>query len=735
MNNKAIITTHTLPLQRYLNNMFANQAESVNSITADFESGKRHVILAAQMQSGKTGTFTHLAKKTLKDHTEFNVLHICPMSDTRLKEQAVRDYQSVIPTEHMERVKILFLQDFKTSTFTIQKNTLIIIDESDRDSSKEQSLDRLLRHNRIQMDGNTSSLESKNYYILSVSATPFAELSDSHHQTSFNKHTVILSPGERYKGIRDFYERGNIKPNFDIMKNIDKFITILRTHCERKYAIVRTHERTTKYDELFNILTRHDIRVVNCFPTSKNTLLKESTYIEDLNEFMSHPPASTTVIVIHNILRAGQVIPKEHIGMVWEGSSVGNTDATLQGLPGRCCGYHENTDIQIFVPKTLLTSPKGKSTEDPKTPLPNEIENYMNYYLRHELIKTGAGKFTEHERKEMPRQFRHTKNPLRGLVRNATTVPFRVEKDSELYTIMNAKKTFTVDNTQLKKAIFDEIQKPDGGIFKETMTVEQHTELKEVFDDETSLENHHRNFTCRNAKEGSTYDIAKLQEAAYKKQTLSSNMGIVKKNEETRLHDIPCVMVCIEQTLELKKRYRNLDSGETVYYVFFRTESSCPQPVVGTTGEEIFATRKEEDIFADDEEIYVNEAVEYKQSVEDAKRRSKYAKAKRKKLRKEHKRLFTARLPGVLYCGSPKDLYAILKNIVKSFKKNPNDTRAKLNRQAIQIVASEISTFEQNKIEERLFKKMGVRIHAVRNRGALQEDRYKGINRITINGL
>jgi len=714
--------------------MFVNQAESVNVIITRFESGERHIILAAQMQSGKTGTFTHLAKKFLKDRPEFNVLHICPMSDTRLKAQAEMDYQSVIPAEHMERVKIQFLQDFKTSAFTIQKNTLIIIDESDRDSSKEQSLDRLLRHNRIQMDGNTASLESKNYYILSVSATPFAELSDSHHQTSFNKHTVILSPGEGYKGICDFYERGNIKPNFEIMKNMDTFITILRTHCERKYAVVRTHERTTKYDELFNTLTRHDIRVVNCFPTSRNTLLKEATYIEDLNEFMSHPPARTTVIVIHNILRAGQVIPKEHIGMVWEGSSVGNTDATLQGLPGRCCGYHENTDIQMFVPKTLLASPKGKSTEDPEKSLPNEIENYMNYYLRHELIKTGACEFTEHERKEMPRQFRHTKNPLRGLVRNSTTVPFRVEKESGLYTIMNTK-PFKVGNRDLKQAIFDEIQKPDGGIFKDTMTAEQHAELKEIFDDQTSLDNQHRNFTCRNAKKGSKYDIAKLQEAAYKKQTLSSNMGIVKKNEETQLHDIPCVMVCVEQTLELNKRYRNLDSGETAYYVFFRTESPCPQPVVGTTGEEIFATRKEEDIFADDEEIYVSEAAEYKQSVEDAKRRSKFAKAKRKNLLKQHKQLFAASLPGVLYCGSPKDLYIILKDIVKSFKKNPKETRAKLNRQAIQLVANEISTAKQDKVEERIFKKMGVRIHAARYRGALQEGRYKGIQHITINGI
>ena len=84
---------------------------------------------------------------------------------------------------------------------------------------------------------------------------------------------------------------------------------------------------------------------------------------------------------------------------------------------------------------------------------------------------------------------------------------------------------------------------------------------------------------------------------------------------------------------------------------------------------------------------------------------------------------------------TPKDLYAILKNIANSFKKSPKETRAKLNRQAIQLVASEISTAKQNKVEERILKKMGVRIHAVRNRGALQEDRYKGIHHITINGI
>lgn len=712
--------------------MFVNQTNAVNTIISRFESGERHIILAAQMQSGKTGVITLVSKKFLQEHPEFNVLYICALSDTLLKKQAISDFQDVIPTEYKDRVNIKFLQDFKTSVFEIKINTLIIIDESDRDSTKGQSLDKLLLFNNIKMDGNTLSLESRNYYILSVSATPFAELSDSHHQTSFLKNPVILTPGESYKGINDFYTKGNIRENFDIMKNYTKLINILQTFCEKKYALIRTNEKSVNYDKLYTNLSRYNIQVVNCFPTSRNTQLKKDTYIPNIDDFLSHPPTITTVVVIHNILRAGKRIQnkaKENIGMVWEGSIVGNTDSILQGLPGRCCGYHDNTDIQMFIPKNLLTNTNYKKKDAVKS-LPNEIENYIQYYIKNEeMEQDGAGKYRQHEKKEIPRIFRHAKNPLKNMVRNATTIPMKIEKDNPLYNIMEL--SFTIGNRKLTRFIYDEIHKSDGGMFKETMTSEQYIELKdEVFSDPSTLDSNHHNFTCRNAINETTYDVAKIQEACYKKQTLSSNIGIVKRGNN--MIDIACVFIRVDKNVVLRRRYRNMDLGENVYYIFFRTKSRCPQPIVGTTGKEIFATY-EEDIFADEEEIYVQEAIECGKSVEEAKRRAKISTGIRKNKKREHMKYFVNRLPGTLFCHSPKELYGILKNIVKVFKKYPHMAIRNLNKQSILLVENEISINKQREIEDKIFRIMGVRIHAIRNRGPPQEGIYKGIRKITIN--
>ena len=66
-------------------------------------------------------------------------------------------------------------------------------------------------------------------------------------------------------------------------------------------------------------------------------------------------PPTTTLVIVRGRLRAGKVVPKKHVGFVWEGAAKSKTDALVQGLPGRMCGYEFGaTKPTLYVPPTGL---------------------------------------------------------------------------------------------------------------------------------------------------------------------------------------------------------------------------------------------------------------------------------------------------------------------------------------------------------------------------------------------
>lgn len=71
-------------------------------------------------------------------------------------------------------------------------------------------------------------------------------------------------------------------------------------------------------------------------------------------------PETTTIILIKGRLRAGKVVPKQHIGFVWEDATSSKTDVLIQGLFGRMCGYA----FGAIKPKIFLTAQAIKETPD-----------------------------------------------------------------------------------------------------------------------------------------------------------------------------------------------------------------------------------------------------------------------------------------------------------------------------------------------------------------------------------
>jgi hypothetical protein len=76
---------------------------------------------------------------------------------------------------------------------------------------------------------------------------------------------------------------------------------------------------------------------------------------------LSHRPDQPTLVILDGRLRAGKVVPKRHIGFVWEGARNSKTDAVIQGLFGRMCGYVFGAEMpQVFIPAALLKEHAGE---------------------------------------------------------------------------------------------------------------------------------------------------------------------------------------------------------------------------------------------------------------------------------------------------------------------------------------------------------------------------------------
>lgn len=338
------------------------QREAGKNIYNHFKRSIRQCALIANLQSGKTGTFQYVIRKMLRSGRVKRVIIISGMSDNDLKTQAINDSKQLNP-EYASQIAVRFNRDLPRIKGV--KHTLIILDESHYGSTKDQAVDKFLERNGIAVDGNTFKMEEYNNYILTVSATPFAELSDYSRGKNHHKEVVFLKAGDGYLGIRDFYTAGNMHPIFKIKDFPERFIEMMQ---EPKYYIGRFHKQTISEEELQELCDDAGVDMIVFAQTSE--MVSYITKLSELNEKMENAPERPTLIVIKGKLRAGCVLEhKTHIGWVWENSTDPKTDTIMQGLAGRCCGYNSNMSIQIYISEKLFV--KGENDK-------NEIERYID---------------------------------------------------------------------------------------------------------------------------------------------------------------------------------------------------------------------------------------------------------------------------------------------------------------------------------------------------------------------
>lgn len=352
-----------------------------------------YVILLAQMQSGKTGTYLYASLMMLYKGLVDNIIIVCGVSDINLRKQCNDDTRCAILSfcfgmisgteclrfieECESKIKVLFSQDIKSGEY-IPDRTLIVWEESHYAQSKNNKPFKWFGENNIEkaFSGDFENIMSRDIKILSVSATPLSEIIDNERTLQSKigeKSVVFLKPASSYRGLGSFIEEECVRTSFELTeKNKGKLLEFMFIFQNTpKYLIFRT----TKSIVLENIARELNYEVVEFNMDSEF----------DLNDkYLSKSPEKTTVIIVKGKCRLGCVIHKKNIGMVFESSKDSKADATFQGLWGRICGtsspsdnFAETKTPLVFVTKDNIVRAKKYSDafQNETTPIIDHASN------------------------------------------------------------------------------------------------------------------------------------------------------------------------------------------------------------------------------------------------------------------------------------------------------------------------------------------------------------------------
>lgn len=255
----------------------------------------------------------------------------------------------------------------KTLINNVLSNCLIFIDESHYGTNNADNiLIKFLEHNDLDMK-NSNSLTEKNVYMISASATPYAEIRSD---IDLVKRICVLQVNDwneatqsGYVGFSQFDKNDCIHPITENIspRTVDKYINIIsnklkeieENSCKRKCVIARINSKS--YNKIKNKL-RENFEVVEFF--SSNNANIPYAEIENLIQNHISDYELPLLIVIVGAYRMGISIPpycKSNIGAVVDFSNSSEVSTTEQGLLGRLTGYWDNNDWQDL---TIMISKK-----------------------------------------------------------------------------------------------------------------------------------------------------------------------------------------------------------------------------------------------------------------------------------------------------------------------------------------------------------------------------------------
>lgn len=367
-----LLTTYQFTKMSSFQAITSEHINAANDIMDSFHHG-RWTILIAQMQSGKTFTFLLLAyellriglidsvvifsgnaeldlKSQIKDKVdgkdaEFHVAYIEYLMD--IHQIRYREACS-ISANIKSKFEVFWGTELKKYDKTPSK-TLFIWEEAHFAQSKKQNPDKFLKRLNISADGDVSCLEEHQNFVLTVSATPFSELSDNIHHSP-NKKVVYLRPGQSYNSVKTIRDTKKLVP-FNSLD--DALNQALRTSRSRPmYALVRI----TKSNEakVISIINANNWNYIVYDSLGSEETVKKG---KEAWKNMKNAPEKDTVILLRGMCRMGKNLEKSHVLFVMETAKSANTDTILQGLLGRVCGYSQgSSQIDVYIHQKIVNS-------------------------------------------------------------------------------------------------------------------------------------------------------------------------------------------------------------------------------------------------------------------------------------------------------------------------------------------------------------------------------------------
>lgn len=356
--------------------IYPNELENGQKVLTTFtdeesDIHRRWVVLLAFPQSGKTTTFLFVACEMLRLGKVCNVTIMCGNADIDLKNQLVEAKENFIQkaydiyleetVQYDSRTRRIFLQLAKSKISILfgagldsgaceVKNTLIIWDEAHYAQDRTNRPHKYLQGVNITANGDVSNLEGvRNNYVLTVSATPFSELSNVVHNNQ-SKRIVKMKPGVSYLGPRQFLERGSVI-QFDSTDRMNALKNAMRDSEVQhqgvpKYCVVRfIGDENVDECGLAAAEVGWDVKMFD----------SKSMTMRSMND-LSVAPVRNTLVVIRGKCRMGKKVPKMHISFVFESSIWSSTDVLLQALFARMFGYDANVDIKIYISDKIQMS-------------------------------------------------------------------------------------------------------------------------------------------------------------------------------------------------------------------------------------------------------------------------------------------------------------------------------------------------------------------------------------------
>lgn len=343
-------------------NVFPHQRSAANKIFSALDFDCRTVIMAAEMQSGKSGVALALAclqrnKLTDEEITNQSMLkdtmYILTMPDTALLAQAKEDLSvcmNVVVTNSTAFIKDLDVR------FTHGKPKLIIIDECHYGSSEDA-----IRYEKV-----FDYIENKNQdcSVVFMSATPLSALLAAENEAILRKRLktklVFHKASEQYHGIRKMLSSGQVIALNGRSRNLmntsterARFFEHIRTYANPGWVLVRVPSGSAMDAKRLMIDNGFDENNIFILGRSLNGVPEQE--LIDIEQFkieyeqgilFEKKIIAITVASVRAGTNFGQEM-KENLVATWD-STVSNVAAIVQANIGRACGYHTNKHALHF---------------------------------------------------------------------------------------------------------------------------------------------------------------------------------------------------------------------------------------------------------------------------------------------------------------------------------------------------------------------------------------------------